>query len=218
MISLHAGLFALFGVRMSVLRAFLALVGAGIATLSYLLARRIMPAGWAVVAFCLCLTWNVTSLNIGFPSWYCVLLGLAAMLATLRYLRAGRLIWLGLAGALAGASMVFKVTQGAYVWIGLAVFLAWRSAAGRPRRLWSLENVVAVVSALAGVTLLRTFPTGMNLVLFGVPVVGLAGAVLLARPSPPAPLPKGEGSRSRITFSRFTEYFHARTDLRASHY
>jgi 4-amino-4-deoxy-L-arabinose transferase-like glycosyltransferase len=181
MIVLHATLYRLFGVRMSVIRLLLTLVGAGIATLCYVLARKIMPIGPALLAYLLSLTWNVTNLNIGFPSWYCVLLGLAAVWCALRYDRSGRLVWLGLAGGLTALSAAFKVTQGAYQWLGLGLFLAWRSMAGRPRSLWTWQSGFAILSSLFGLALLRSFPTAMNLILFGLPLVALSAAVIVRR-------------------------------------
>jgi len=182
MILLHAALFKLFGVRMSVLRIALTLAGAGIATLCYVLARKIMPAGWALLAYLLALTWNVTSLNISFPSWYCVLLGLMAVWCFLRYEGDGRPGWLALAGALAGLSAMFKITQGAYQLLGLALYLAWRSSAGRRRGPWTLESAFAVASLAFCLFLLSSFPTAMNLLLLGLPLLALSLTAAFARP------------------------------------
>lgn len=188
---LHAALFSLFGVKMSVIRVFLAGVGAGIAAMSFVVARKVMPVGWAFLAYLLCLSWNVLNLNIGYPSWYCALLGLLALWAVWRYTHGDTVGWLVLAGALAGASLLFKTTQGAFQWGALALFLGWRSAArrravGADGRLqacrYGLEGFVAVAMLLAAAFLIRSFPTGVNLLVFGLPVLLASGAVLFGLP------------------------------------
>lgn len=181
-------LFRLFGVRLSVLRVYLAVVGAGIAASAYLLARAGLPAGPALFAYALCLTWNVPYLNIAFPSWVCVVLGLLALGALWRYHRRPHPAWLVLAGALCGLSALFKLTQGAYQWLGLALFLAWRGTAGRGaadwrRRVLSLEGLWALICLAAGAFLLAGHPTPANLFVFGLPLLLASTAVWAARPA-----------------------------------
>jgi len=206
---LHAVLFKLFGVKMSVIRVFLSFVGAGIATLGYIIARRVMPAGWAAVAYLFCLSWNVVNLNMGYPSWYCALLGLAALWAALRYDRDDRVGWLLLVGTLTGLSLALKTTQGLYQWIGIALFLAWRSNVGVgpraypspdartgmratiggcpyegwKRRLLSWETGLAGLAFLLAAFLLRTYATPVNLLVFGLPILLVSIAVILGRPA-----------------------------------
>jgi len=181
-------LFRLFGVRLSVLRAALAFIGAGIALLAYLLARAVLPAGAALAAYALCLTWNVPYLNMAFPSWQCVVLGLLALGAVWRYQRRPHAAWLALAGALCGISALFKLTQGAYQWIGLALFLAWRSAAGRTgegwrRRVFSPEGAAASLCLVIGGILLAGYAAPVNLVAFGLPLLLASLAVWMGRPA-----------------------------------
>lgn len=181
-------LFRLFGVRLSVLRTGLAFVGAGIALLAYLLARAVLPAGAALTAYALCLTWNVPYLNIAFPSWKCVVLGLLAVGAIWRYQRRPRPAWLVLAGALCGLSAMFKLTQGAYQWLGLALFLAWRSAAGQDagdwrRRILSVEGIFSLLCLAIGGVLLAGYPMPANLVVFGLPLLLGSLIVWIGRPA-----------------------------------
>lgn len=206
---LHAALFDLFGVKMSVIRVFLSLVGAGIATLGYIIARRIMSAGWAAVSYLFCLSWNVLNLNMGYPSWYCALLGLAALWTVLRYDRDEGIGWLLLAGILTGLSLALKTTQGLYQWIGIALFLAWRSNVGvGPRaypsqgihtgvrattggcpyegwkhRLLSWETGLAGLALLLAALLLRTYATPVNLLVFGLSILLVSVAATLGRPA-----------------------------------
>jgi hypothetical protein len=185
---LHAWLFDLFGVKLSVLRVFLAGIGAGIAAMAYATARRVMPAGPALLAYLLCLTWNVLNLNVGYPSWYCVLLGLAALPAIMRYTHTGHVRWLVVAGALAGLSLMFKTTQGAFQWIGLALFLAWRSApsceaASGLRRLLTWESGFAAAVLLVAGALLSSFPSPVNLLVFGAPLLLASLSVITGRPT-----------------------------------
>ncbi|MGQ9667359.1 MAG: hypothetical protein ACUVWB_08590 [Anaerolineae bacterium] len=182
----NALLFRLFGARLSVLRVYLAVVGAGIAAGAYLLARAVLPAGAALFAYGLCLTWNVPYLNIAFPSWACVMLGLLALGALWRYQRRPHPAWLVLAGALCGLSALFKLTQGAYQWLGLALFLAWRGTAGRSvggRRVLSIEGLWALVCLAAGGILLAGHPTPANLIVFGLPLLLASVSVWTARPA-----------------------------------
>ena len=185
---LHALLFDLFGVKLSVMRVFLAGVGAGIAAMVFVVARKIMPAGPALIAYLLSLTWNVLNLNMGYPSWYCTLLGLIALPVILRYTRTGKAHWLVVAGVLAGLSLALKTTQGAFQWIGLASFLAWRSMAGRTgvsgvRRLLTWESGFLVVTLILAGVLLRSFPTPVNLLVFGAPFLLVSVAVVMGRPA-----------------------------------
>lgn len=181
-------LLRLFGVRLSVLRVSLAFLGAGIAVLAYLAARAVLPAGAAFAAYALCLTWNVPYLNIAFPSWNCVVLGLLALGAVWRYQRRPHAAWLVLAGALCGTSALFKLTQGAYQWIGLALFLAWRGAAGRAgedwrRRVLSAEGIFSLFCLTIGGVLLAGYATPVNLVVFGQPLLLASLAVWMGRPA-----------------------------------
>ncbi len=188
MVIWNGTLFRLFGVRLSVLRTGLAFIGAGIAVSVYLLARAVLPAGAALTAYALCLTWNVPYLNIAFPSWECVVLGLLAVGAVWRYQRRPHPAWLALAGALCGLSAMFKLTQGAYQWIGLALFLAWRNAAGRGRENWrrrvlSAEGIFTFICLLIGGVMLAGHPTPANLIVFGLPLLLASLVVWMERPA-----------------------------------
>ncbi len=184
----HALLFKLFGVKMSVMAANLAVVGAGIAILGYLIARLLMPAGWALLAYLLCLTWNVFALNVGYASWYNGLLGLLALFLMLDYARDQRAWRLTVVGALLGLSLACKVSVGAYQLIGLGLALAWRRAAGRPTSHWrsrliSWEGLCAIATALLGLGLLWASPAWPNSPYFSIPILLASAGVLAGRPA-----------------------------------
>jgi hypothetical protein len=185
-IILHATLFRLFGVKASVVSVALALVGAGISIMVYLIARRLVPAGWAIAAYLLALGWNVFYVNIGYPSWYCVLFGLVALWVTLRYTERGGVWRLAVAGVLVGLSGAFKINMGAYQLIGIASFLAWRSLRRSPRRgVWgrlsSWEGGCVCMATLAGVWLLWQAPAWLSFLVFATPIVLVFWAIATRR-------------------------------------
>lgn len=172
----NALLFKLFGVRISVLRTALAVAGAGIAALAYVLARRISAPWPALLAWALAITWNAPYLNIAFPSWYCAFLGLAALAAVIAFQRRGAHGWLFLAGALIGLSAMFKITQGIYQGVGIALFLAWRGQRARGalpwmRRLLTPEGLFALAGLGAAGFLLRTHLVLPTMIVFALPLL-----------------------------------------------
>ncbi len=182
-IVLHATLFRLFGIKASVVSTALALVGAGVSIMVYIIARRLVSTAWAVLAYLLALSWNVFSLNIGYPSWYVLLLGLIAVWVTLRYAERGGIWRLAVAGALAGVSCAFKINMGVYQLTGITLFLAWRSLQEQPqrgmwRRLLSWEGCCAGLATLAALRLLWEAPAWLSFLAFVGPVALVFWAML----------------------------------------
>jgi hypothetical protein len=120
---LHALIFQIFGYTLFWQRAGVIaarLVGAG---LLYLLARRLAPPRYSILA-------PVTFLLLDpapvpwqtHPSWYAAPFATSAALAMVRYMDTGRWRWLGLAGVAAALSFAFKQNVGLLTLLALSSF------------------------------------------------------------------------------------------------
>jgi hypothetical protein len=150
---LHALIFKVFGYSLVWQRAGVIVarvVGAG---LLYLLARRLAPARYALLA-------PVTFLLLDpapvpwqtHPSWYAAACATAAALAMLRYLDSRKVNWLIAAGSLAGLGFAFKQNTGLLTLLAMLTFtcLACPIPSALPR---------SVAGWMANLD--RVFPTSM---------------------------------------------------------
>ena len=120
---IHAGAFAVGGVRLPVLRFPFLLLALGWVAALYLLARRVTPpAGAAALAF-LGLAWSVPHYPASMPSWYNLFLATFGALALARWIEDRRTRWLVLAGVLGGISFLIKLSGLFFVAAGFLFLL-----------------------------------------------------------------------------------------------
>lgn len=114
---LHAGVFALLGIKSAFLRIPLFIATMGWLGVVYkLLLRFVPPVGAAAVALVV-LVWSVPNYPASLPSWYILFAATGTALALVRWQETGRRSFLVLAGALGGVAFLFKLS-GIFVWLG----------------------------------------------------------------------------------------------------
>lgn len=114
---LHAGVFALLGIKSAFLRIPLFIATMGWLVVVYrLLLRFVPPVGAAAVAMVV-LVWSVPNYPASLPSWYILFAATGTALALVRWQETGRRGFLVLAGALGGVAFLFKLS-GIFVWLG----------------------------------------------------------------------------------------------------
>jgi len=116
----QAGIFWLFGVSVVPLRWSLAACDSLVALLLFVIGRRIMPAGFALLAplaYCAAMPFypgEFASFNIPYPSWYGVLFWVGGLWMLLRFLESGRVRWVAASGLMAGFCFAFKPNVGLF--------------------------------------------------------------------------------------------------------
>ena len=149
---LHAQAFRVGGVNLVTLRATLLTFFAVSIPLWFWIARQfVRPYAAALVTFC-CIAWSVPNYPASMPSWYNLILSMAAVAAMLRYDSTRRGRWLVIAGATAGLSIVIKVV-GIYLLAALYTYVAYDQAqtdgASNVRRDTAVFVVIVLGSGLA---------------------------------------------------------------------
>jgi len=122
----QAGLFRLFGVGILPGRLAMVGVGAAMAGLLYLLARRLLPAPLALLAVALWLPWGIPAWFMPSYSWYAALGTLGTLYCMARYQETARSPWLWGCGLLLGLTALYKQNAGLYVAAALTTFLLLR--------------------------------------------------------------------------------------------
>lgn len=126
---LHAGVFALLGIKSAFLRIPLFIATMGWLVVVYrLLLRFVPPVGAAAVAMAV-LVWSVPNYPASLPSWYILFAATGTALALVRWQETGRRGFLVLAGALGGVAFLFKLS-GIFVWLGGGLALLAAGDAG----------------------------------------------------------------------------------------
>lgn len=126
---LQARLFELFGVSVVPLRVALAVCNATCAALLFAIARRTMPAVFAVlppIAYVAMLPFypgEFASFNIPYPAWYVTLFWLAGLWALLRFVETRTFGWVAVNGVLIGLCFAFKPNVGLFQLAGSALVL-----------------------------------------------------------------------------------------------
>lgn len=175
----HAGVFYLFGERLSALRRVFDLVAWGWSALFFTLARRWLSGWGAALATILALVWSVPIYPAAMPSWYLLFLVTAALAILVR----GEGEWhtrsLLAAGACLGLAVLMKVTAlfavaGIFIALGRIRQLADRNRAASPELLLGAGLFIAA-------TALLTLPTGSTGVVTHIflPTIALAVAVFV---------------------------------------
>jgi HEAT repeat protein len=134
----QALLFHVFGVSIVPLRWGLAVCHSLTAALLFVIARRIMPAAFALlpalayVAIMPFYPGEFASFNIPYPAWYVVLFWVAGFWAALRFFAGGRLWWIAASGLLNGLCFAFKPNVGLFqlASAGLMLLIALEPPAG----------------------------------------------------------------------------------------
>jgi hypothetical protein len=188
----HALVLRVFGPNLLALRGCLVLVNAATVPLLYLVARRVMPAHFAVLA---ALAYPALlpvvpavscSFNVPYPTWYGTVLWLLGVLVLMRWWRNGGDAWMLLAGLLAGVSFSFKPNTGVFNLMADALCI---TVACDPRRHAGHDSRAArllwwaPLAALLGALILafRAHLSGREPLLFVAPIVALV-AVAACRP------------------------------------
>lgn len=186
---LHAGVFALLGVDAIRLRWLLFAAALSAVPLIRALARRAVGPGPATACAALAVVWSFPLYFESMPSWYNLVLALAACEALLRSRESGHHRWLFVAGLAIGASIAIK-SIGAMTLASAFLFLVFtdqEDRRGRPPESGTLGSVFVVLGCLAFVVawvgFVGQWPTARNLLQFGLPgaVVGLGPALAEAR-------------------------------------
>lgn len=126
---LHAGVFALLGIKSAFLRIPLFIATMGWLVVVYrLLLRFVPPVGAAAVAMAV-LVWSVPNYPASLPSWYILFAATGTALALVRWQETGRRGFLVLAGALGGVAFLLKLS-GIFVWLGGGLALLAAGDAG----------------------------------------------------------------------------------------
>src|SRR5207249_1421406 len=118
--------------------------------LMFALTRRVAPWPWAVLPGVVLLAldhWPIEPEP--HPSWPAIIACLATLELVARHHATGKLRWLGLAGAMAGVSFVFKQNVGAFTALGVAAYVALRPRACGGRRLRISRVLFAVAPGAA---------------------------------------------------------------------
>ena len=112
------------------------------AALFYLLARKVAPARYAVMAPVSFLLFDPAPVPWQtHPSWYAAPSATAAALATLQFLESRRLKWLSVAAAMAALSFAFKQNIGLLVLLASGTFVLLAGVTTQPpRRLLALAQ------------------------------------------------------------------------------
>lgn len=127
----HALLFRLFGVDALVLRVSTAVANTLSLLFMYRLAAELVPPRLALLAPLVFLAGlqvfpgEFCAFNIPYPAWYNVTLWLGSLMALVAYARDSRLVFVVIAGLLAGTSFSVKPNTGLFNVAALGVFLVW---------------------------------------------------------------------------------------------
>jgi hypothetical protein len=127
---LFAAVLKVFGTSVLPIRYLMAGLRAITAVLMYFLGRRVAPLPWALVPLGTLLAldhWPIEPEP--HPSWPAIVACLATLEVLARHLGSGKLRWLGVAGALAGVSFLFKQNVGAFTALGVAAYVVLRQRA-----------------------------------------------------------------------------------------
>jgi len=195
---LHAGAFAVLGVRLLSLRIVMLVAFAATVPAIYYVARRFLGAWGAGLAVLLAVAWSVPNYPAAVPSWYNLFLAILGAAALLRFTEMPQRRWLLAAGLAGGLSFLVKVPGLYFIAAGLLflVFLEQEGAVTTSNRTpsrTSVYRVVLVVSLLlfvaALLALVAARPGVRTLVHFVLPGAILAGLLLwrelrLCGPSP----------------------------------
>jgi hypothetical protein len=166
--------------RVLLFAAFLAYVAAALA-----FARRVSGPAAALAAVALIVVWSVPNYFASLPSWY-VLFGAAfGSLALIRFLEDRRRVWLVVAGACGGVSVLMKIPGVFYLAAALLFFLyveqhdAAEPEGSTSRRSWWWAIAALPVAACAGLMLYLAAvrATALPLLQLFLPILVVSGFV-----------------------------------------
>jgi hypothetical protein len=149
---LFAAVMNVFGASILPIRYLTAGLRAAAAVLMFSLARRVAPWPWALVPVAVMVAldhWPIEPEP--HPSWPAIVACLATLELVARHSATAKLRWLGLAGAMAGVSFLFKQNVGAFTALGVAgyVVLRPRVCGGRGLRLTQVLFGIALGVAMS---------------------------------------------------------------------
>jgi hypothetical protein len=185
---LNAASFAVWGEHVSSMRRIWIAASAAFCGLAYYLARRALNRAAALGIVAALFLWSMPNYPSPMPTWYNLFLAAAGVWALDRYLTTERLRWVAVAGALAGASLLFKVV-GLYFFAAAGLFFVFHAQsrslgqADRVERsslLASSSSAAAIWAGLglvaaAVISLIAVTPRIPELTTFAAPTVALAG-------------------------------------------
>ncbi|MGA7096657.1 MAG: glycosyltransferase family 39 protein [Acidimicrobiia bacterium] len=103
------------------------------------------------------------------PTWYVLMIGTFAVLATVRFIEAGNRAWLVLAGALVGLAFLFKST-GLVFGLGIGLTLAVRAVRSGSKSQERLGRLVMIAAVLMLATLVSRAPSFGRYLLLVLPI------------------------------------------------
>ncbi|NQU07296.1 MAG: glycosyltransferase family 39 protein, partial [Candidatus Abyssubacteria bacterium] len=132
---LGGGLFKLFGTSLMVIRVFMVILKTAMALLVFLIARKILPTLFALIAaFLFVLTWGdpyFPAMNVLYAGYISHFLALLGILFIIQYVKRENLAWLLGTSVCLGLSALFKFHSAAFDLIGFSVFLTLKEQARR---------------------------------------------------------------------------------------
>lgn len=178
----HAAAFRLGGSSLGTLRATLLAVTTTSIPLWYYLAARFTPPVTAATITLAAVAWSVPNYPAAMPSWYNLILAIAALAAMLRYIDTQRRRWIFTAGFFAGLSILIKII-GVYLVAALALFLVHATTTGRlgenvgrkGRPVGTIAlAVVAAALTVAPFLLVRSVPDVRSIIELALPPAAIA--------------------------------------------
>jgi hypothetical protein len=121
---MNAAVFAVMGHDIANLRIPLFVAFLGFVACFFALSRRFVGPWWGLIATVFAIGWSVPAYPSPMPSWYMLFLSTFGLYAIVRYVEAGNLSWLFLAGLCGGVSITLKVVGIWYVAAALLAVLA----------------------------------------------------------------------------------------------
>lgn len=186
---IHAQAFRLFGVNLYSMR--IVLLTLAVATFPFLVAilLRSMPMWAALLVACTAYIWTVPNYFAPLPTWYGLFLTIIATWSTIRFTETNKLVWLALAGVLAGFSITLKIT-GLYFVAAIFLYLIFlsqestgdsadRDLTQRRRGTWLSLLVYSALTIFAAAVILtiRNRLTFMDVLVFVGPCIAAASFI-----------------------------------------
>lgn len=179
---LNAGVFAVFGENILMLRIPLFVLFLAFVACFFLIALRLTSPTWAFFATLAAITWSVPVYPAPMPSWYLLYLTTFGMYAVIRYFETQRYRWLVVGGIAGGIGVAIKVVGVWFILGAMLALLVEPMIAGSQRVSRRHAGVAIAASAAAlglAVGVLSSQVTDGNVAALLIPVTSLASAVAL---------------------------------------
>ncbi len=183
---LNAAAFRLFGTNLVSMRYMLYLFFLAWVPAIYYATYKFSSASMASTVTMLAVVWGPPNYAAAMPSWYNLFFATFGLAALLQYIEVESSIWLVLAGACGGISLLFKL-PGLYFICGALLFLVFREqmaprsqTANSRERFWYRVFVVSWITLYEAVvfSLLRKMANGATYLYFWIPQLAIGTAII----------------------------------------